>query len=406
MANLANADTTDANTSSHSYYIFLLFYLAALGAFPSFVNDLYLPTLPQMRYEFHTTRSTVQLGLSFVMIGLGLGELFWGTLSDKIGRKPVLVLSLIVFASTTIISVFSPGIWFFLICRLFQGLGASGAVMLSKTIPADLYEGRQLAKLMSIVGAINGIAPAADPLLGGFVARTIGWRGIFIVLAAIGLVMLILSLWFRESLPVSRRKKGKFLHLFAEYLPLLKNRHFMIHVLLKSAALGVLFCYISAGPFIIQEHYGFDALQFGLFYGANSIGVVLGAVISVKFSTMKKASVIGALGMVFFTILEAVTLYFFDSIWIFEALVIPMLFFAGIVFAASNTLAMTEGHISAGAASAILGLGGYIFGFVVSPLVGLGNIIFSTSVGMSVCALVCLYFAWLSFKLPIARFQP
>lgn len=398
--------TAQGAAGGHGYFIFLLCFLAAMSAFPSLVNDLYLPTFPAMRAEFHTSRSVVQLGLSFVMVGLGLGGLFWGPMSDKMGRKPVLFISLIMFIIFSGLSVISPNISFFLGCRLFQGLGASGAVMLSKTIPADMYTGRQLARMMSTVGAINGIAPVSGPLLGGFMAHAIGWRGIFIVLTLIGAAMLCLTFFFRESLPPAKRDRGPWRALLDEYLPLLKNRPFMIHVILKSAALGVLFCYISSGPFIIQDRYGFDALQFGLIFGVNALAVVFGATISVRFRTMKKAAITGAAGMVVFACLEAFAISFLDSIWVFEGLIVPMLFFAGIVFAASNTLAMIEGHLAAGAASAILGLGGYVFGFIVSPLVGLGDIQRSTSIGMTVCALICLLYGWFAYKLPASRIQP
>lgn len=392
--------------ADHSYYIFFLCYLAALGAFPSFVNDLYLPTLPQMRAEFHTTCSVVQLGLSFVMIGLGLGELFWGPLSDKTGRKPVLFMSLALFIAASAVSVFSPGMGFFIVCRLFQGLGASGAVMLARTIPADEFSGRELAKIMSVIGAINGIAPVSGPLVGGFFAHSIGWRGIFALLTLIGAAMLALGLKLRETLPPSRRDSSSLVSLMREYVPLLRDKPFMTHVLLKSAALGVLFCYISAGPFIIQERYGFSAMEFGLIYGLNAVGVVLGAVVSVKFRTMKKAAVTGAAFAAAFAVAEGVAITYVDNIWVFEGLILPMLFFLGIVFAAANTLAMSEGRTEAGAASAILGLGGYIFGCVVSPLVGLGDIQISTSIGMIVCALICLLYAWKSWRLPADKIQP
>lgn len=394
------------DSGKHIHSVFLLCYLAALGAFGSFVNDLYLPTLPQMRIDFHTSRSVVQFGLSFVMLGLGLGELVWGPWSDKIGRKPVLYASMTLFVAASAISIFSPTITFFIVCRLFQGLGASGAILLSRTIPTDICQGMQLAKIMAIVGAINGIAPVAGPLIGGFMADTIGWRGIFTVLTGMGMAMIILGFFLRESLPPAKRKNLPLSKLPGEYWPLLHNKPFMTHVLLKSAALGALFCYISAGPFIIQEHYGFSALQFGLVFGCNALAVVLGSIICVKFPTMKRAAVTGASGMVFFTIAEAIAIYFVDSIWLFESLIVPMLFFSGLVFASANTLAMSEGHLDAGSASAILGLGGYVFGCVVSPLVGMGDILSSTSIAMTVCALICLYFAWQSFKMPALKIQP
>lgn len=386
--------------------LFLLCYLAALEAFGSLVNDLYLPTLPQMRLDFHTSRSIIQLGLSFGMIGLGLGELYWGPLSDKLGRKPVLYYSLAVFMLGSIVSVFSPNITFFLICRLVQGLGGSGAIMLARTIPTDKYAGRTLARFMALIGAINGIAPAGGPILGGFLAESIGWRGIFIVLTAIGLAMFLLGFHLPESLPPDKRKKGTMLALMREYIPLLHNRPFMIHVTLKGAALGALFCYISAGPFIIEEHYGYSAFQFGLIFGANALAIVVGSIVCLKFRTMKKAAVIGTAGMTLFAIAEGIAIYFIDSFWIFEIFTVPMLFTSGLVFASSNTLAMNEGRNVAGSASAILGLAGYVFGCIVSPLVGLGDILLSTAIGLTVCALIAFYCGWRSWKLPAMKIQP
>lgn len=391
---------------NHIHFLFFVCYLAGLGAFGSLVNDLYLPTLPQMRVDFHASRSVVQLGLSFVMIGLGFGELFWGPLSDKMGRKPVLFMSLTLFIIASAVSIFSPTITFFIACRLFQGLGASGAYLLSRSIPTDECRGRELAKIMALIGAINGIAPVSAPLLGGLMASSIGWRGIFGVLTALGLVMFLLGLKLKETLPRANRKKGGLLSHMGEYIPLLRNRHFMIHVMLKGSALGVLFSYISAGPFIIQEHYGFSARAFGLLFGANAVAIVIGSIVCMKFSTMKRAAVIGAAGMVIFALAEAFAIPFADSIYVFEGLVVPLLFFSGLVFASANTLAMMEGHAEAGAASAILGLGGYIFGFIVSPLVGLGNILLSTSIAMVACALLCLLFGWLSHRLQPMPVQP
>lgn len=387
-------------------YKFFICFLAILGAFPSFVNDLYLPTLPQMRLDFHTSRSVVQLGLSFVMIGLGLGEIFWGPLSDKIGRKIVLFLSLGLFVIASAASVFSPTISFFIVCRLFQGLGGAGAIMLARTIPADEYQGMQLAKIMALIGAINGIAPVSGPLFGGFLADSIGWKGIFILLTCIGICVMLLAIKFHETLPPDKRYNGTMLQAMHEFAPLLHNKHFMVNVILKSAALGVLFSYISAGPFIIQEHYGFSATQFGLIFGGNAIAVVLGSIVSVRFGTMKQAALVGALGMVGFALGEAVAIYCLDSIIVFELLVLPMLFFSGIIFAAANTIAMSVGHGNAGAASAILGLGGYIFGCIVSPLVGIGDILRSTSIALMVCASIAMYFGWKSWKLPEIKFQP
>ena len=133
------------------------------------------------------------MGLSTGMIGLAIGQLILGPLSDRLGRKPVLIGSLSLFVIAAGASLLSPDIHFFNGCRLLQGIGASGGYFLARTIPADVYQGRDLAKLMALIGAINGIAPASAPVIGGVTADAYGWKGIFVVLGAFALLILALS---------------------------------------------------------------------------------------------------------------------------------------------------------------------------------------------------------------------
>ena len=381
------------------YYAFLILYLVLLSAFGSFVNDMYLPTLPEMVRYFHTSRPTVQLGLTFGMIGLGFGEIILGPLSDRFGRKPVLIVALIIFCIGAMCSVWSKTIHIFLWWRLVQGIGASGGYFLARTIPADLYKGRALAKVMALVGAINGFAPASAPVIGGLVARSIGWQGIFWILFGFSALLLLLAVPFKESLPKSRRVTGRFGTAFKNYVVLAKNRHFVTHVLLKGAALGVLFAYISSTPFIIQDHYGYSQLQFGLFMGINALFVAVGATMALKFKPLKKAAVYAAWGLTATIAVQFICFYTVDSVWVYDALNLPMLFCLGMLFTVSNTLAMNEGRDCAGDASAFIGLAGYIFGAVVSPLVGLGDILHSTPICMGILTLITLLAAHMSREL-------
>ncbi|MDE6410206.1 MAG: multidrug effflux MFS transporter [Muribaculaceae bacterium] len=385
---------------SGGYYAFLILYLVLLSAFGSFVNDMYLPTLPEMVRSFHTSRSTVQLGLTFGMIGLGFGELILGPLSDRFGRKPILIGSLIVFAIGAICSVWSKTIHVFLWWRLVQGLGASGGYFLARTIPADLYKGRALAKVMALVGAINGFAPASAPVIGGLVARSVGWQGIFWILFGFSAILLILTPAFKESLPKSRRVTGHFGAAFRNYGILARNRHFVVHVMLKGTALGVLFAYISSAPFIIQDHYGFTQLQFGLFMGFNALFVACGATLALHFKPLKRAAVFGGRGLLLVAIAQFVCFYTVDNVWVYEALNLPMLVCLGMLFTVGNTLAMNEGRECAGDASALIGLMGYVFGATVSPLVGLGDMLHSTAITILVLSVLVLIFARMSRVLP------
>ncbi|MDE6443488.1 MAG: multidrug effflux MFS transporter [Muribaculaceae bacterium] len=402
MTDQSSTNPSSGSTQSPSggYYAFLIIYLVLLSAFGSFVNDMYLPTLPEMVRSFHTTTSTVQLGLTFGMIGLGFGELILGPLSDRFGRKPILIGALIVFCIGAMCSVWSKTIHVFIWWRLVQGLGASGGYFLARTIPADLYKGRALAKVMALVGAINGFAPASAPVIGGLVARSVGWQGIFWILFGFSTLLLILTPAFKESLPPSRRVKGHFGAAFKNYAILSHNKHFVVHVMLKGTALGVLFAYISSAPFIIQDHYGYTQLQFGLFMGFNALFVAFGSMVALRFKPLKRAALFGGRGMMAVAIAQFICFFTVNNVWVYEALNLPMLFCLGMLFTVGNTLAMNEGRQCAGDASALIGLMGYVFGAIVSPLVGLGDILHSTAITILSLSVLVLVFTRLSRILP------
>lgn len=164
------------------YSVYLIIVLGMLSAFGPFVIDMYLPAMPEMTKVFSASVSSVQLGLTFCMVGLAFGQVIFGPLSDKYGRKPVLYFSLLLYIVSTLFCCLSQNIDTFNIARLLQGLGGAGAIVYSRSAPTDLYSGKELAKIIAIVGAVNGIAPVAAPVIGGSVANLIGWRGIFYIL--------------------------------------------------------------------------------------------------------------------------------------------------------------------------------------------------------------------------------
>ncbi|MCM1450510.1 MAG: multidrug effflux MFS transporter [Clostridiales bacterium] len=378
------------------YYWFLVTYLVGLSAMGSFVNDMYSPALPSMCKFFGCTVSLEQMGLTMGMIGLGLGQILLGPISDHYGRKPVLIGSIAMFIIAAIVSIFSPTIHFFNTCRLFQGIGASGGYFLARTIPADVFSGRPLAKLMALVGAINGIAPASAPVIGGVTSDTFGWKGVFVVLFIFAVILLSFSPLLKESLPRSGRTLGKWWHNFSGYRQLLANRPFVIHICFKGVALGILFAYISSSPFIFQTHYGLTQTQYGLLIGFNAIFVATGSMLALKFHPLKKAASAGAMIMAAGVIGEVISLYIVGNIWIHEAFILVMLIGLGLIFTTSNTLAMNEGRQKAGEASALLGVSGYIVGAIVAPLVGLGNILHSTAIVFGILAIIVVLLSRMS----------
>lgn len=370
------------------YFIFLMVFLGALSAFGPFITDFYLPTLPSMAEVFHTNASMVQLGLTTSVLGIAIGQIFFGPVSDKFGRRPVLVASLLLFSVSTLASIFSPTIEFFNICRFLQGLGGSGGIVMSRSVATDCYSGRELAKILAIVGAINGIAPVVAPVIGGLVADAIGWKGIFLVLLAIGVMLVLMCFLFRESLPAESRIKGGYAKVAKSFLGLFRLPWFCVYVVMFGLSYGVLFAYISSASFIVQDHFGFSELTFSLVFAVNAVGTAIGSALTMRFRRMKSAALFSTAGLVVFSALQVMASFLFDTFAVYETLTFMLLFFLGFIFPSGTTLGMTEGRSSVGAASAILGAAGFAFGGIVSPLVGMGDMMLTSGCVMLVCALL------------------
>ena len=375
--------------------VFILVFLGMLTAFGPFVTDMYLPTLPAMSEYFHTTSSMVQLGLTASMIGLAAGQLLFGPLSDKYGRRLPLIISMILFAVATIGCIYSYTIMQFVGWRLIQGIAGAGGII-SRSVAADKYSGRELAKMLALIGAINGVAPVAAPMGGGFLAGSVGWTGIFWCLFVLGIILLLGSIHFEESLPVEDRKEKSWRSVFRSFIDVLRNSSYVCYTLQFGFAQGVLFANIASAPFIMQQHYGFSPLMFSICFGINAIFIVISAASAIKFRRLEQALHYGSTGMVVVSALLLVALVLDCNFWIYELLLIGLLSMLGLTFTASNTLTMDCEHNNAGMASALLGALEFAFGGIVSPLVGLGYIMVSTGIIFlkgSICSYVCTRYA-------------
>lgn len=369
------------------YFIFLLVFLGALSAFGPFITDFYLPTLPAMADIFNTSASMVQLGLTASLLGIALGQIFFGPLSDKYGRLPIMVWSLVLFALSTVGCIYSPNIEIFDIFRFLQGLGGAGGIVMSRSVATDCYSGRELAKVLAIVGAINGIAPVVAPVTGGMVARSLGWQGIFWVLFIIGIVLMIMCIPFRESLPKGKRVNGSAWKAAHGFVDIFKIPEFRRYVAVFGLSYGVLFAYISSASFIVQDHFGYSEIQFSLTFGTNATIIAIGSGLAMKFKKMENAALFSTIGMAVFAMLLLISRYFVDSFFVYEGLTLLMLFFLGFIFPSVTALGMESGRKAVGAASAVLGAIGFAFGGLVSPLVGIGDLMQSTYIILVVCSL-------------------
>lgn len=380
----------EIKSKNFTYTVFLVVFLGLLSAFAPFVTDMYLPTLPALETEFNTSVSMIQLGLTTSMIGLAMGQVFFGPISDRCGRRPILVVSLLLFCVATILCVLSAEIEMFLAMRLLQGLGASGGIVLSRSVATDIYSGRELAKMMAIIGAVNGVAPVTAPVIGGVVASVSGWQGIFVVLCGIGLLLLAMTIRFRESLSSEKKSTAPMMAMFKNYGKLLTNREFMGYVLAFAFSQGVLFSYIAAAPFIVQHDFGFSELIFSLIFGINAIGIGIGSAASMKFSSMRSASFFGAMGMWISALTMLLLNIFVRNFWCYELTTWVMLFAMGFIFTGATTIAMEKGRQYIGVASATIGASGFLIGGLVSPLVGFGDNLVSCPVVCLVCATISI----------------
>jgi DHA1 family bicyclomycin/chloramphenicol resistance-like MFS transporter len=395
VSNVSN-ELNDSNAtlvSSHfskKYYIFLMIFLGMMSAFGPFITDMYLPALPSMVNDFHTTESLVQLTLTMGMIGLAVGQIFFGPISQKWGRKPVLLVSMLCFILGAVSCVFTTNIYIFLAFRLLQGIGGAGGVVLSRSIATDCYTGRRLATTMAIIGGINGIAPAFAPVVGGLLASQIGWQGIFWTLTGLGVILFYMTTRYRETLAPEQRTKGSLLSTFADYSKVLKNGRFNALFLAYGLTMGLLFAYVSAAPFILQQQFEFNEIAFAIIFGVNSALIGVGSAIALRFKQLEKGLCFAAGAALVISVLQIVLIFTANSFLTYEIVSALLLFFVGIGITSSTSLAMDEGREYTGAAAAIVGAIGFVFGGVVSPIVGYGDIQTTTAVLQIIIALLML----------------
>lgn len=374
--------------------LFLVLLLGVLSAFGPFVVDLYLPSLPQLATFFETSASMTQLTLTTAMIGLAVGQLLLGPLSDKFGRKIPLIISLVIYIISTVLIVYAPNIEAMIVLRVIQGLFSAGSVVISRAVATDLYRGHEMTRFFGLLMTINGLAPIISPILGSLLLEYISWKGIFIFLALIGVIVLLFCFRLKESLNLENRLQGSIFSTFLTFSVIIKNRLFMSYVGIESFLLGAMFAYIAASPFILQSFYGLSAFIFSLCFGANGAALVIGANIGGKLPN-RQALAIGVLAFVV-AALYTIAVLIIQPYWLFvEIGFFAMLLLMGITFPAISSLAMESERQYAGSASALLGFAPFFLGGVVSPLVGIGNIFYSTALVILACSVLALVIYWM-----------
>ncbi|HEY5855454.1 MAG TPA: multidrug effflux MFS transporter [Aldersonia sp.] len=351
--------------------------LALVSAVAPLAIDMYLPAFPAVASEFSTTASAVQLTLTAFMFGLAVGQLVIGPLSDRVGRRPLMLVGTFVFVLASAACALAPSIELLTLSRLAQGVGGAAGIVLARAVIADRAHGAAAAKLFSFMMIVAGVAPVAAPLVGGTLIGIIGWRGVFWVLAGLGVAMFIgVFALVVESLPPERRRTGGLSALAHDARHVLGNRVFVGYVLTFVFGFGTLFAYISASPFVLQGMLGLSPLMFSVVFAANAVGLVglsaLNARLVDRFDPRALLRVgIGILviGSALLVIDAIVGPHLWPTLILFWCTVSGL----GLVMANATTLALAEARAAAGTGSAVLGASQFGLAALVAPLVGLGG---------------------------------
>lgn len=372
--------------------VFIPATLGMLTAFGPFVTDFYLPVLPEMTGYFHTTPALASMSLTAGMIGLAAGQLFIGPLTDKYGRKRILVGSMLLFVVASLLCIFSGDIFMFNAMRVLQGLAGAGGIVIAKSMSADMYTGRELASFMALLGAINGIAPVCAPVVGGLMAGVTSWTGVFAVILAVGLVLMVCSMFLPETLQPANRIRKSVIKVYGNLFRVFRNSRFTLSVMAEMACFFMFFAYIASSPFIMQQVYHLSPLGYSLCFGLNALMIGVGAAMATRFRSQGTCLRFGGLGMLAGTLLLAFLLNTAMPLWIVMLAYIYTLICFGLMQPPLTAIALDSERDNAGAVSAIFGASGFVAGALSSPLVGIGDITVTSGLVMVCGAVVCLLF--------------
>ena len=355
----------------------LLAVLGALSAFGPLSMDMYLPSTPTIAASLHAGQSLVQLTLSGCLAGLAVGQLVAGPVSDGIGRKKPLLAGLVGFVLLSVACAAAPDIWALIVFRFLQGMAGATGVVLSLAIVRDRYEGTELARVLGSLTLVFGLAPVLAPVIGGQILRFTDWRGVFGVLAGVGLVLLVASWFLPESLPPERRTRSRLRQLREDSRTLLRDRQYAGYTLTVTLGTAALISYISSLPFIVEDGYQDSPQLFSLFFTVNSIGLVIMAQLGAR---LVRRLPVPRVVLISLLALAAGGLGFMAAALTghppLAVLLVPLFVFVasfGMVRPNATALALAGQGVIAGTASAWLGALPFLLGAALSPLAGLGG---------------------------------
>ena len=353
----------------------LTIFLGSLAALAPLSTDMYLPALPLMGGEFNVESSLIQLTLTMTMIGMAIGQVVAGPISDRYGRKVPLIIGMLAFAVSTFGCMMSQSIYNFLGFRLAQGLAGAFGIVIARAIARDLTKGVELTKLFAMLMLVNGLAPILAPVVGGQILLLTSWRGVFALLAAIGVLLILSSVNFSETLPKEMRASDM-MSSFKNFGYLMKDRYFLGHCLMQCLFGASFFGYIAGSSFLFQNIYEVTPQVYSAIFGGIGALIALAGTIPAKLAGKVQdikmlAWTIGQaiLGSIIFMICVMMN----ASIEFTLAALVVTIPTMSVFGATSFSLAMRKHGDKAGSASALIGFFSMIAGGLMAPLVGIAG---------------------------------
>ncbi len=379
-------------------YVIVLGALTALGPF---TIDLYLPAFPQVEADLAVSTAVIQLTLTATTVGFAFGQLLVGPWSDAVGRRLPLILATSLHVVASLGVALAPDVTWLMVFRVLQGFGAAAGGVVAMATVRDLFGGYPLVRMLSRLSLVNGLAPILAPVIGSQLLLVMPWRGLFVVLAAYGVVIVIAaSLLIVETLPPERRVGAGFASIRGRYRALFADRIFIGVALIGGMSFSGLFAYLSASPFLFQEVYGLDPQAYGLLFAMNSIGVVAGVQVSARLARRIPPQWILAVSTLVLLGSSAAIIVLDLAGAGFWGTVVPLWFFitaCGFGFPMVQALALVNHGSEAGTAASLLGAMNFGLAGLLSPIVGLFGIANAVPMGsvMAATSLVSIASLWL-----------
>ncbi|GFZ32301.1 Bcr/CflA family drug resistance efflux transporter [Clostridium zeae] len=338
-------------------------FIAFLSAFIPLSTDVYLPALPRMVESFNTTASMVNLTLIFFFVFYAIGTMFWGPLSDKYGRKPILLVGLSIYTIASILCIFSSSVYQLIIYRILQSIGCGAATAVSTAIVKDVYAGRKRVSILAIVQSMGMVSPIVSPVIGALILSALSWRGVFVVLAVIGVLSLAGSLAMNET--IEERTEGSIFKSIGRLGVVAKNKSFTSLLITFSMMSIASMSFISASSYIYVDGFKLSERVYSYYFAINAVFFLLGPLLYIRLSKHFHYKPIITTSYIIMSIsgLLLITVGFMKP-WIFALSLIPASLFGSIIGPARTNLMIEQLDGDTGAASSLMSFAFTFFGSI------------------------------------------